>query len=81
MDASFGIPLMVFGFVALVVIVIVLGVIAVVWLVVRASTRSSGAGLNKDEMRMVQEIHLGLKEMEKRVESLETILLGSMKER
>ena len=81
MDASFGVPLIVFSFVALIVIAVVLGVVAIVWLIVRGISGSKGTTLNKDDMRMVQEIHLGLKEMEKRVESLETILLGSMKER
>lgn len=37
--------------------------------------RSGSGGLDADEARMMQEIHQGLEKMEKRVDSLETLLL------
>lgn len=67
-------------FIALFVIctpLLALGVIAITFLLTLKMVRGRGSAdreLGAEETRLVQEIHQGLEKMEKRVESLETIL-------
>ena len=57
-------------------LVLVLGAVLIgVLLVLRIGRSSEGRRLDEDEARTMQEIYQGLEKMEKRVESLETILL------
>ena len=55
-----------------------------IFLAMRAITRLKGGKsgeLNPDETRMIQEIYRGLSSLEKRIESLETILIERYKDR
>jgi len=54
-------------------ILFVLAVGFVIVMVIRAGKKSSST--TQDEAQLIQEIHHGLKEMDRRVEVLETILL------
>lgn len=48
-------------------------------LVTMLLNRKSSHGMGEDETRMIQEIYQGLRRMEDRVESLETILGGEFR--
>lgn len=73
-----------FGNPAIAIVSIVFGSVIVIvaliaWVVVsliKRSGRGSGDRMTNAEMQLVQEIHASLAEMEKRIDSLETILLG-----
>ncbi|MCB2187138.1 MAG: hypothetical protein KQJ78_12015 [Deltaproteobacteria bacterium] len=58
---------------------LVLAVLGLVALAIVRAVRGKGPGaapgLDEEEARLIQELHQGLERMEKRVESLETILL------
>ena len=50
--------------------------LGVIWIIVR--TASGGTripGTNADEAQLIQEMHQGLEKLERRIESLETLLL------
>jgi phage shock protein B len=64
-----------FALAGLGLLVLILGGIGLILLLSGGASKGGTKGLNADETRIVQEIHDGLSRMEKRVESLETILL------
>lgn len=67
-----SIPLLVIALPA----IIILGLVKIV----RGSSSKKSKELEVQETRLIQEIHQGLAQMEKRVEALETILLDSRRE-
>jgi len=54
---------------------LVITALILVGIISRLGRGRSGGAQDEEEARMMQEIHRGLEEMEKRVEALETILL------
>jgi phage shock protein B len=58
----------------------VLCFLIIAWVVVRLAGKGKSSRVNQDEMRIVQEVNRGLERMEKRVETLETLLLDRTKE-
>lgn len=73
MDIEAVAIILVSGFVA-VMIIATIG--CMIYLIVKASKSGGKAGsTNADETRLIQEIHHGLQRMEKRVESLETLMI------
>jgi phage shock protein B len=60
-------------------VVAIMGLFLVAGLAVLKGGGKSRRG-NPDEARLIQEIHRGLEKMEKRIESLETIVLDQTKD-
>ena len=65
---------LIFGFPVLIV-----GGFFVVWAlkIVTGGSGRNAALLREEETRLIQELHQGLQHMEQRIDSLETILLGT----
>lgn len=58
------------------------GVIVVfIYLMARMEARRSGAAIDQDETELIQELHQGLQRMERRIETLETLLSERMDRR
>ena len=74
------IPLVFIAGLAVIALVVAFAVMLLLW-IFRALGGRSKATMSREEMGLVQEIHLSLGEMEKRVEALETILLEHFKQR
>jgi phage shock protein B len=60
---------------------VVLLPVLIVSMVLRAKGKSSKGAMNQEELRLVQQIHASLADMERRIEALETILLERFRER
>ncbi|HUT25448.1 MAG TPA: hypothetical protein VM492_13975 [Sumerlaeia bacterium] len=58
----------------------ILGILIIAWVVRRLAGKGKSSRVNQDEMRIVQDVNRGLERMEKRVETLETLLLDRAKE-
>lgn len=69
-----GIPFVFFFFFMLLPVALVVGVIALLVRMFRKSSDRAGAE-TADEAKMIQEMYQGLARLERRVESLETILM------
>ena len=80
MVASTGIPIAAMFFLVLVIAIPFLFIFGVVCLIVFAVRRGSKQqNISTEETRMLQEMFMGLKRMEDRVDALETILMDKMK--
>ena len=74
------IPLVLIAGLALIALVVAFAVMLLLW-IFRALGGRSKATMSREEMGLVQEIHVSLAEMERRIEALETILLEHFKQR
>ncbi len=72
MTAIFGI---IFFGMALTLVALICGTIIAIVKIRQSSLSPSKKEAKTDEARLIQEIYLGLTEMEKRIETLETILM------
>ena len=80
MVAVTAIPFAAMLFIVLIIAIPFLFIFGVVCLIVFAIRRGSKQqGISAEETRMIQEMFTGLKRMEDRADSLETILLDKMK--
>jgi len=50
-------------------------IIGLIVMVARSTRAGAAAPIRRDEMKLIEEIHLGLARLEERVEALETLLL------
>jgi len=56
-------------------VAVIVGIVVLAMIVLKGESKRQGKKVQADETRMMQEIHHGLSQMEKRVETLETILM------
>ena len=77
---SFAILPFVFVFAILALAFVAMLVLVLLFLSLRKSSRSGSGGETEGERQLVQKIHANLERMEKRIESLETIMTEELKE-